>query len=290
MSILFACEGCGAKLVVKDEAGGRRVKCPKCGARIEVPVYRIVLPIVVEPDEDFAPTTPQPPIPSATHVVISDPTPSPPEATFPHWSRSWVLWGGASLAGLVVVLVVASGLMVDPKRHDATVLAELKQTHYRSSPRDEFLNSQPERQLAILQAGKIVPASDPLVSEIRSLIKTADALYKEDFSKIANMTLLLWNQLDKVGMETRPTDLLNGSLTWTDPSYFKQGVPRKFAEYYALYLTLRIGDGKDRSKFVGHKEAIEMLMAVAHALSPGTSDESSAENTPPRRPTKGSQK
>jgi hypothetical protein len=50
MSLKIACEACGAKLAIKDEAQGRTIKCPKCGAMIGVPVERIVLPIVVEPD------------------------------------------------------------------------------------------------------------------------------------------------------------------------------------------------------------------------------------------------
>jgi DNA-directed RNA polymerase subunit RPC12/RpoP len=53
MSLKFVCEGCGAKLAIKDGAEGRRIKCPKCGAMIGVPVERVVLPIVVDPDKDF---------------------------------------------------------------------------------------------------------------------------------------------------------------------------------------------------------------------------------------------
>ena len=35
-----------------------------------------------------------------------------------------------------------------------------------------------------------------------------------------------------------------------------------------MYRTARIGDGKDRSKFVGHEEAIESLQLLTRALNP----------------------
>jgi len=35
--IAFACPGCGKKLQVKEELGGRKVKCPKCGQVVLVP-------------------------------------------------------------------------------------------------------------------------------------------------------------------------------------------------------------------------------------------------------------
>ena len=71
MSLKFACEACGAKLAIKDGAEGRRIKCPKCGASIGVPVERPVLPIVVDSNADSGPTTPHPSKPSATLDVLS---------------------------------------------------------------------------------------------------------------------------------------------------------------------------------------------------------------------------
>jgi DNA-directed RNA polymerase subunit RPC12/RpoP len=40
MSISVQCAGCEKKFTGKDELAGKRVKCPKCGHRIEVPVAR----------------------------------------------------------------------------------------------------------------------------------------------------------------------------------------------------------------------------------------------------------
>ena len=74
MAIKFACEACGAKLAAKDGAEGRTIKCPKCGAMIGVPAYRIASPIIVEPDESFGPIAPQSPKPK-----VAGPAPETPE-------------------------------------------------------------------------------------------------------------------------------------------------------------------------------------------------------------------
>ena len=103
MSLKFACEACGVKLVVKDEAQGRTIKCPKCGAMIGVPVS-----LVDSGDQPRSARCPHAfPIP-ACHASSA-------RAAFPHRSRSWVLWGGASLAGLVVVLFVLAIVLMVPR-------------------------------------------------------------------------------------------------------------------------------------------------------------------------------
>ncbi|MBC8116610.1 MAG: RDD family protein [Candidatus Saccharimonas sp.] len=38
MSILVSCDSCSKQLKVRDEAAGKRVKCPECGGVIEIPV------------------------------------------------------------------------------------------------------------------------------------------------------------------------------------------------------------------------------------------------------------
>ena len=48
MSISIACR-CGRTLRVKDELGGRRVRCPDCGGTVAVPEWEL--------DEDPEPNT-----------------------------------------------------------------------------------------------------------------------------------------------------------------------------------------------------------------------------------------
>jgi hypothetical protein len=47
--IQVACSGCGAKLKVKDELAGRSGKCPKCGAKVQIPIPAAVPATEPEP-------------------------------------------------------------------------------------------------------------------------------------------------------------------------------------------------------------------------------------------------
>jgi uncharacterized RDD family membrane protein YckC/predicted RNA-binding Zn-ribbon protein involved in translation (DUF1610 family) len=54
MSILVSCPACSKQLKVRDEAAGKRVKCPECGGVIEIPVPADVMDAEAADDHPFA--------------------------------------------------------------------------------------------------------------------------------------------------------------------------------------------------------------------------------------------
>ena len=54
MSIKFACESCGRELKVRDDAAGKRVRCPDCNTMIEIPAADTAMDAEIVDDNPFA--------------------------------------------------------------------------------------------------------------------------------------------------------------------------------------------------------------------------------------------
>ena len=54
MSIRVSCDSCGKQLKVRDEAAGKRVKCPDCGSVVQIPEPDDVLDAEAADDNPFA--------------------------------------------------------------------------------------------------------------------------------------------------------------------------------------------------------------------------------------------
>ena len=54
MSIKFACESCGRELKVRDDAAGKRVRCPDCSTMIEIPAADAAMDAEIVDDNPFA--------------------------------------------------------------------------------------------------------------------------------------------------------------------------------------------------------------------------------------------
>ncbi len=54
MSIKVSCDSCGKQLSVRDEAAGKRVKCPDCGGVVQIPEPDDVMDAEVAEDNPFA--------------------------------------------------------------------------------------------------------------------------------------------------------------------------------------------------------------------------------------------
>lgn len=54
MSISVSCESCGKQLKVKDEAAGKRVKCPDCGKAVQIPQPDDVMDAEADYDNPFS--------------------------------------------------------------------------------------------------------------------------------------------------------------------------------------------------------------------------------------------
>ena len=54
MSISVSCDSCGKQLKVKDDAAGKRVKCPGCGKAVQIPQSDDVMDAEADDDNPFA--------------------------------------------------------------------------------------------------------------------------------------------------------------------------------------------------------------------------------------------
>lgn len=54
MSIKVSCDSCGKQLKVRDEAAGKRVKCPDCGSVVQIPEPDDVMDAETADDNPFA--------------------------------------------------------------------------------------------------------------------------------------------------------------------------------------------------------------------------------------------
>ncbi|MBC8116611.1 MAG: hypothetical protein H7062_19635 [Candidatus Saccharimonas sp.] len=54
MSIRASCDSCGKQLKVRDEAAGKRVKCPDCGSVVQIPEPDDVMDAEAADDNPFA--------------------------------------------------------------------------------------------------------------------------------------------------------------------------------------------------------------------------------------------
>jgi hypothetical protein len=130
--IQFACPSCKASCSVDDKFKGRKIKCPKCGARV----------VHVKDSHVELLTAGTPPAPSAAPAapdqVASAPTePVPTEATpvatavVPHLVKELVqqpesrqnLYIGAGLLGLFTAVLTVLGVVLDVKLLVVTPLA-----------------------------------------------------------------------------------------------------------------------------------------------------------------------
>lgn len=103
MSIKVQCDGCAKRFSAADKLAGKRVKCPSCGAAIEIPI--LLLDEVVEDSLDDllvgTPTNTEPTlVPSSKSPASSTPQPDP---LAPLDDPLADLLGGDLAAGPVVV-------------------------------------------------------------------------------------------------------------------------------------------------------------------------------------------
>jgi hypothetical protein len=105
MSIKVACEACGANRKAKDEASGRRVKCPKCGASLVLPEPNVFVPIVT--DDPAPPESPGIYLPIETYELGRDPKPveetTPKSPKSPFW-KDPILVIGSAVPTLILVV------------------------------------------------------------------------------------------------------------------------------------------------------------------------------------------
>lgn len=92
-------------------------------------------------------------------------------------------------------------------------------------------------QLAVIEAKRVVPLDDPIVTMIDKLLKEADRCFVEDESRIADLAVRMHQKIEQDHQLSSLVEILDGSTRWQRPGYFSEGFDRKFEEYFVFYFT-----------------------------------------------------
>jgi len=112
-----------------------------------------------------------------------------------------------------------------------------------------------ERQLASIDAGRVVSENDLSVSRFRSLLDQLSQRFVENKQQVADMTVAMQDTLENKGISEKLLNIMKGM------NRFAAVIPdnQKYAEWVAAYVTLR-DSGQS------HQEAIEGLIAIINSL------------------------
>src|SRR5436190_18614108 len=84
---------------------------------------------------------------------------------------------------------------------------------------EQYAQARPEHKVALMDARRWVPATDPRVARARTLLTRVDALYVENAARIVELTELFWREIRSEGHEASATEILEGATAWRDPPY-----------------------------------------------------------------------
>lgn len=114
----------------------------------------------------------------------------------------------------------------------------------------------PAQNLAMMEAGRPLFASDPQVATMAVALTYLTAVFVEDAPRIAELTIRVVGDLRDANQNASPFEMLAGGAIWTGPAGRRGNVPRKFGEFAAGYRRLRL-QGKD------HDSAVSLLQPGA---------------------------
>lgn len=116
-------------------------------------------------------------------------------------------------------------------------------------------NKSIEYQLATINAGGYISPTDITVSQFRNLLSELSNKYVEDKQQVADMSVTAVNMLKKDGID----ESLMNIMTGLNQLFYKKYENQKYAEYAAMYVSLR-GEG------YSHQGAIDGLKAILNSM------------------------
>jgi len=112
-----------------------------------------------------------------------------------------------------------------------------------------------EYQLAVINAGGVVPKDDITVARFRSLLKQLDDTFVEDKQQIADMAVKARKLLKDEGIDEKLLNIMEGM----NKLFSKPIENQKYAEYSAAYVLLR-------QKGMSHAEAFDGLKGILESM------------------------
>jgi hypothetical protein len=123
-----------------------------------------------------------------------------------------------------------------------------------SPPYSRVRRASPAQDVAMLDAGQPVFASDPRVATAAVLLERLTAVYVEDAPRIAELTIHVVRQVRAAKQVATPLEMLDAATRWKGPAGPRGNVPREFEQFAALYRSGRLA-GKDHATTLSEMQA-----------------------------------
>jgi hypothetical protein len=164
----------------------------------------------------------EPPAPEATSVPATEAAPTPPPAP-----------AAVAPAATVPLAIMSPEWLSGFRRPE-------------QPPYGSLVRPSPAHEVAMLEAGQPMFASDPRVAVAAVLLAELTAAYIEDAPRIAELTVGVVQQVRAANQAASPLEMLVGAVHWNGPAGKRGNVPRKFEEFARRYRAGRL-EGKDHA-------------------------------------------
>ncbi|WP_422925240.1 hypothetical protein [Singulisphaera sp. PoT] len=105
----------------------------------------------------------------------------------------------------------------------------------------------PAHRLAMIEANRPLPASDPLVIATAERLERLTATYFEDAPRIVELTAQAVKSIRSTNQTASPFEVFDAALTWKPSVRIGSNYPRRFSRFLAEYRRLRIDEKKSHA-------------------------------------------
>jgi hypothetical protein len=119
------------------------------------------------------------------------------------------------------------------------------------------LRVQPAHRIAMMEAGRELPETDPLVARAAGDLSQLTARYLEDAPRIADLAIRTTAAIRAANRPASPLEMMEAALNSRRPAGIKGVGPRLFQSFAELYRKVRVEQGQD------HAGAIDAIQGGA---------------------------
>lgn len=110
------------------------------------------------------------------------------------------------------------------------------------------LRVMPAHRIAMMEAGRPLPETDPLVARSAVALTQLTGKYLEDAPRIVDLTIKTCAAIRLAKGTASPLDLMDGALHLKRPTTTNGSRPRQFEKFATAYRNARLAGGKDHAK------------------------------------------
>jgi hypothetical protein len=113
------------------------------------------------------------------------------------------------------------------------------------------LRVQPAHQVAMMEAGRVLPETDPLVARAAGLLSQLTAKYLEDAPRIADLTIKTTAAIRAAKGSASPIEIMESAVNLPRPAGSSGVGFRRYDTFAERYRKARVEGGKDHAGAIG---------------------------------------